>query len=65
VSDCVAFGFDMAGGALGGAARHLDIFGLPVDLQVMVAKPVIPQDHNLLAWMSACKLGVLGVVVIM
>jgi hypothetical protein len=49
VSDCLAFGFDMAGGALGGAARHLDIFGFPIDLRVVVAKPVIPQDHALLA----------------
>jgi hypothetical protein len=49
VSDSIAFGFNAAGGALGGAARHLDIFGLPIDLWVVVAKPVIPQDDALLA----------------
>jgi hypothetical protein len=27
----------------------LTIFGLPIDLQVVVVKPVIPQDHTLLA----------------
>jgi hypothetical protein len=43
------FGFDMAGGALGGAVRHLDIFGLPIYLWVVLVKPVIPQDHALLA----------------
>jgi hypothetical protein len=43
------FGFNMAGGALGGAARHLDVFGLPINLRVMVVKPVVPQDHALLA----------------
>jgi hypothetical protein len=49
VSNCLAFGFDAAGGKLAGAARHLDIFGLSIDLWVVVAKPVIPQDHALLA----------------
>jgi hypothetical protein len=42
------FGFDMAGGALG-AVRHQDVFGLPINLQVIVVKPVVPQDHALLA----------------
>jgi hypothetical protein len=43
------FGFNVAGGARGGASRHLDIFALPIDFRGVVAKPVIPQDHTLLA----------------
>jgi hypothetical protein len=36
------FGFDVAGGTVFGTARHLDVFGLPIDLWIMVAEPVVP-----------------------
>jgi hypothetical protein len=59
VSNCIMFGFDVAGRALGGAVRHLDLFGLPINLQVMVIKPVVPQDYALLTQMSDCELSML------
>jgi hypothetical protein len=42
VSDCITFVFDVAGGALHWAVRHLDVFGLSINLWIVVAKPIVP-----------------------
>jgi hypothetical protein len=57
---------NVAGRTLGGAVRHLDVFGLPINLWVMIVKPVvpIPQDHALLPQASDCELSALRVAVI-
>jgi len=42
-----------------GAAQHVDLFGLPVNLRVVLADPGEAQDHALLAQLHDHKLSVL------
>jgi hypothetical protein len=39
--------------------RHLDLLGLPIDLQIVIAQPVVAKNDALLAKASDHKLGVL------
>jgi hypothetical protein len=64
LSNCITFIFDTAGRALNRALGHLDIFGLPIDLWVVVVESIVPQYHTLLVQVSDCKLSALRVVVI-
>src|SRR3981189_3135430 len=59
---CLTFNFRFraAGRALRRTSRHPDLFRLPVDLGVVLAKPGEAEDHALLASRGDCELGPLG-----
>jgi hypothetical protein len=37
------------GGTLQCAVRHIDLLGLPFNLQIVIAQPIVAQDDALLA----------------
>jgi hypothetical protein len=43
------FVFHLTSGALRWAMRYLDLLGLPIYLQIVIAQPVVVKNHVLLA----------------
>jgi hypothetical protein len=42
------------GGTPQWAVRHLDLLSLPIDLQIVIAQPVVAKNDTLLAAVSDC-----------